>query len=81
MNIINDLKWSNLQEYMYRKTIYYENDIQQLSNNVVYRRADALDHLEMIMAQVRLDTSIQIFNDIYKIMTGFKNYGTMDKRK
>lgn len=53
-----------LQEYMYRQSARFENDVIQLSNNVTYRAADPLDHLEMIMAQTRVGTSEKIFDDI-----------------
>ncbi len=53
-----------LQEYMYRKTLRLEDDITQLSNNVTYRAADPVDHLEMIMAQARLASAEDIFADI-----------------
>lgn len=53
-----------LQEYMYRQSARYENDVIQLCNNVTYRAADPLDHLEMIMAQTRVGTSEKIFDDI-----------------
>lgn len=57
-----------LYQYMLNKEIWLENDVIQLSNNVVYRQADALDHLEMIMAQTRLATATDIFNDIYRVL-------------
>jgi hypothetical protein len=57
-----------LYQYMMFKEQYYSNDITQLCNNVSYRNADALDHLEMIMAQVRLATAQEIFSDMYKLM-------------
>lgn len=53
-----------LQEYMYRQSARFENDVIQLSNNVTYRAADPLDHLEMIMAQTRIGTAEKIFDDI-----------------
>ncbi len=58
----------NLYQYMFEKEARYENDLTQLLNNVSYRKADCLDHLEMIMAIVRLDTSRQIFHDISSIL-------------
>lgn len=57
-----------LQEYMYRQSARYENDVIQLSNNVTYRGADPLDHLEMIMAQTRVGTAEKIFDDLRMII-------------
>lgn len=57
-----------LREYMYRRSCRYEDDLTQLCNNVSFRAADPLDHLEMIMAQVRSVTAQQIFSDISLII-------------
>lgn len=57
-----------LQQYMYRQTCRYEDDITQLNNNVTYRKADPVDHLEMIMAQTRAATAQKIFDDIRMII-------------
>jgi len=46
----------------------YHNDIVLLDNNVSFRKADPVDHLEMIMAQARLETSQEIFRDMHKLM-------------
>lgn len=55
---------------MYNIENRLENDIIQLDNNVKYRKADPLDHLEMIMAQVRAQTAHDIFRDILRLMKG-----------
>ena len=57
-----------LYEYCSRQLSRYEDDVIQLSNNVMYRKADPLDHLEMIMAQTRLGAAEKIFADIYFIL-------------
>lgn len=57
-----------LHEYMYRKSLRYEDDVIQLNNNVVYRTADPLDHLEMIMAQARQAAAEEIFKDLRTII-------------
>lgn len=57
-----------LYEYFYRQQIYRENDLVQLTNNISFRRADALDHLEMIMAQVRAQVTTDISRDVYKLV-------------
>lgn len=57
-----------LAEYMTRAIARYENDVIQLSNNVAFRKADPVDHLEMIMAQTRLGTADKIFTDIWNFL-------------
>ena len=57
-----------LYEYFYRQQIYRDNDVIQLSNNVQFRRADPLDHLEMIMAQVQSQVTSDISQDVYKLV-------------
>lgn len=57
-----------LHQYMYRKIVKYENDVTLLNNNIVYRQADPIDHLEMVMAQVRLATVEEIFSDLRKVI-------------
>lgn len=58
-------KW--LFDYMRHKEMRLENDVVEIENSVAFRKADPVDHLEMIMAQTRLATAEQIFHDIYKI--------------
>lgn len=53
---------------MYRKSLRCEDDVTQLHNNVVYREADPIDHLEMIMAQARLAAAEEIFADLRRII-------------
>lgn len=57
-----------LNEYMYRQSTRYENEIIILSNNVSYRGADPIDHLEMIMAQTRAGTADKIFYDLRMVV-------------
>lgn len=57
-----------LYEYFYRQQIYRDNDVVQLSNNVQFRKADPLDHLEMIMAQVRAQVTADISQDVYRLV-------------
>lgn len=57
-----------LYEYFYRQQIYRDNDIIQLANNVHFRTADPLDHLEMIMAQVRAQVTADISQAVYKLV-------------
>ena len=58
----------NLTMYMFAEEQRLENDVVQLENNVQYRKADPLDHLEMIMAQTRLAEAERIFHNIYKLL-------------
>ena len=57
-----------LCQYLSRITSQYECDVVQLDNNIVYRSADPLDHLEMIMAQTRRATAEKISSDIFTIL-------------
>ena len=68
-----DLLNMYLHEYMLRQSVRYENDFVQLINNVTYRYADAVDHLEMILAQCRIYTASKIFGDIEKIIALVEN--------
>ena len=61
-----------LMEYLYNKENYYYNDVEQLERNVHYRRADPVDHLEMVMAQTRLQTFREVSSDILKILRGWR---------
>ncbi len=63
-----DLLREQLIVYMFRQTLRYEDDVTELDNHTVYRKADPVDHLEMIMAQTRLATSEKIFRDILEIL-------------
>lgn len=62
-----------LYQYMFFKEQFYQNDITGLDNNISYRKADAIDHLEMIMAQTRLATAQEIFSDMHKLMRMIRN--------
>lgn len=62
----------NLYQYMWEQEVRYENDLIQLYNNVTIRKADPLDHLEMIMAIVRLETSRKVFRDIGDILHNWR---------
>lgn len=59
---------ADLIAYIFRQTLRYEDDITELDNHTVYRNADPVDHLEMIMAQTRLGTAEKIFADILEII-------------
>ena len=57
-----------IRKYLMNKQISAENDVIQLSNNVVYRSADPLDHLEMIMAQVRRALVEEMSLELYYLL-------------
>ena len=57
-----------LLEYLHRMPIRYENDLTVLLNNVQLRKADPVDHLEIIMAQTRAATADRIAGEVLQIM-------------
>lgn len=63
-----DLLREELIAYMFRRLLRYEDDVTELDNHTAYRKADPVDHLEMIMAQTRLATCESIFNDLAYIL-------------
>lgn len=64
---------SLIYQYMMHQEQRLTNDLIQLENNVTYRKADIMDHLEFIIALVRLETTINIFNDLNVILRIIKN--------
>lgn len=62
-----------LYEYMHRKADQYEKDRDQLYVNMQLRRADPLDHLEMIMAEIRLQTAKDIFADQFALLAHLRH--------
>lgn len=62
-----------LYEYMRRMDVKLDKEDIQLYNNIQYRQADPLDHLEMIMAQTRKQMANEIFADLYRIIAIFRN--------
>lgn len=58
----------NLFLYCQRMENTLEQDLHMLKVNLLSRDMEPLDHLEMIMAEVRLATAERIFNDIGKIV-------------
>lgn len=63
-----DILREHLIAYIFRQLLRYEDDVTELDNHTVYRKADPVDHLEMIMAQTRLGTAEKIFADIFEIL-------------
>lgn len=71
-----------LYDYMRRMSVYRENDFIELCNNISFRRADPVDHLEMIIAQTRSQCTDEIFSDIYRIIAICRkeDYNDLDKK-
>lgn len=67
-NTALDVLRAQIIEYIFRKAQYYENDLIELNNHMSYRKADPVDHLEMIMAQTRAGTAEDIFADLFQIL-------------
>lgn len=57
-----------IYQYLYNKQIWAGNDVIQLCNNIAYRDADPLDHLEMIMAQTRKATIEEVARELYPLL-------------
>lgn len=57
-----------IYQYLYNKQVWSGNDIIQLCNNIAYRDADPLDHLEMIMAQTRKATIEEVSRELYPLL-------------
>lgn len=57
-----------IYQYLYNKQVWAGNDIIQLCNNISYRNADPLDHLEMIMAQTRKATIEEVSRELYPLL-------------
>ena len=47
-------KYDILREYMYNEMCRLEGDVQQLQENIKWRRVSTIDCLELIIAQERL---------------------------
>ena len=57
-----------IYQYLYHKQARAGNYVIQLSNNISYREADALDHLEMIMAQTRKSAIDEVAQEVYPLL-------------
>lgn len=53
-----------LYQYFFNKQVRADNYVVQLENNIRFRDADCLDHLEMIMAHVRKDTIDEVAHEV-----------------
>lgn len=61
--------------YLYNKQVRAGNDVSQLAANVSFRDADPLDHLEMVMAQVRKAAIEEVAMELFQLMRDFRGYG------
>lgn len=53
-----------LCSYVYNNRIQLEHEVHQLQNNIRFRKIDVADCMEMICALQRLDTFIEVTNQI-----------------
>lgn len=57
-----------LHAYSYSRIVRLENEIIEFENHVVYRKADPVDHLEMIIALAKLEAAEQDYEAIRSII-------------
>lgn len=53
-----------LCSYVYNNRIQLEHEVHQLQNNIRFRKIDVADCVEMICALQRLETFIEVMNQI-----------------
>lgn len=53
-----------LCSYVYNNRIQLEHEVHQLQNNIRFRKIDVVDCVEMICALQRLETFIEVTNQI-----------------
>lgn len=63
---------NQLYEYLWFQEVRDLNYVIQLANNVHFRNADPVDHLEMIMAQARLQKTRELSQDLHRIFRGYR---------
>ena len=69
-----------LYSYLYNNQIELEETVKQMQSNIRFRRIDITDLVELICAQERLDTFIQVSNDIRSMLTIFdKKWNDIEK--
>lgn len=57
-----------IYQYLYNKQVWAGNDVIQLINNVSFREADPIDHLEMVMAQTRKAAIEEMSLELFRLM-------------
>lgn len=60
----NDL----LLEYFYNRSIYLENEVKQLRENLRWRPIDAVDCLELVIALERLNMFREVSRDVRALL-------------
>ena len=68
-----------LYQYLWNRYIYLEQDVQQLQQNVRYRRIDAVDCLELCLALERFQAFKQFSADVRRIL--LRDYETFPREK
>ena len=68
-----------LYQYLWNRYIYVEQDVQQLQQNVRYRRIDAVDCLELCLALERFQAFKQFSADVRRIF--LHDYETFPREK
>ena len=68
-----------LYQYLWNRYIYLEQDVQQLQQNVRYRRIDAVDCLELCLALERFQAFKQFSADVRRIL--LHDYATFPHEK
>lgn len=68
-----------LYQYLWNRYIYLEQDVQQLQQNVRYRRIDAVDCLELCLALERFQAFKQFSADVRGIL--LHDYETFPREK
>lgn len=56
--------------YVYNKSLLIEEDYKQLDLNTRYRKQDACDHLEHIIAITRMDAFNEFMQDLIILLKG-----------
>lgn len=57
-----------LCSYIYNNRVQLEHEVHQLQNNIRFRRIDVTDCMELTCALQRLDTFIEVTNDIMNLL-------------
>ena len=65
--------------YLWNRYIYLEHDVQQLQQNVRFRRIDAVDCLELCLALERFQAFKQFSADVRRIL--LRDYETFPREK
>jgi hypothetical protein len=61
-----------LVEYIIQKQAFYENDLDKLQQHIRYRRIDAVDCLELILAAERKAHFEEIIGEILGVLRVFR---------